>query len=262
MQNFEILVWFERSPHSAQVSRQSCPCPLKLMTSQAVEGTWIRTGGYGLLRGEWVKVTRSHAHNSCPALWWVPWLFLKISILPPQKRSILNIRDLTILQRRRHWKRHWKIDFTSFEFFRPYTKSPSYLKGGKLGWNWREETASDFKERVQFIALPFLFSNQLKMWSFHVVVVQGRQRNVQRKRDARAELLLLKAVVLRWCNLGRLERLFLAQHSVAMVEQCYNLSKQCLDNVVTFCCAKNRRCESSRVTSRLDVSVAVAVEVS
>ena len=29
--------------------------PLKLMTSQVVEGTWIRTGGYGRLRGEWVK---------------------------------------------------------------------------------------------------------------------------------------------------------------------------------------------------------------
>ena len=24
------------------------------MTSQAVEGTWIRTGGYGRFRGEWV----------------------------------------------------------------------------------------------------------------------------------------------------------------------------------------------------------------
>ena len=51
-----ILVWFERSLHSARVSGQSRPCPSKLMTSQAVEGTWIRTGGYGRLRGEWVKL--------------------------------------------------------------------------------------------------------------------------------------------------------------------------------------------------------------
>ena len=51
-----ILVWFERSPHPAQVSRQSYPWPLKLVTSQAVEGTWIRRGGYGRLRGKWVKV--------------------------------------------------------------------------------------------------------------------------------------------------------------------------------------------------------------
>ena len=52
-----ILVWFKRSLlHSAaQVSRQSCPWPLKLMTSQAVEGIWICTGGYGWLRGKWAK---------------------------------------------------------------------------------------------------------------------------------------------------------------------------------------------------------------
>ena len=50
-----ILVWFERSLHFAQVSEESCPWPLKLMTSQRVERTWIRTGGYGRFRGEWVK---------------------------------------------------------------------------------------------------------------------------------------------------------------------------------------------------------------
>ena len=50
-----ILVWFERSLHSTQVSEESCPWPLKLMTSQRVERTWIRTGGYGRFRGEWVK---------------------------------------------------------------------------------------------------------------------------------------------------------------------------------------------------------------
>ena len=36
------------------------------------------------------------------------------------------------------------------------------------------------REMVQFIALPLPFSSQLKIWSFHVVVVQGRQRNVQK----------------------------------------------------------------------------------
>ena len=34
-----------------------------------------------------------------------------------------------------------------------------------------------------------------------------------------------------------------------MLEQCWNHSKQCRNNVVTLCCANNRRCESSRVTS-------------
>ena len=37
------------------------------------------------------------------------------------------------------------------------------------------------------------------------------------------------------------------QHSVAMLEQCCNYSKQCRNNVATLCHAKNsRRCESSR----------------
>ena len=50
-----ILVWFERSLHSAHVSGQSCPWPLKLMTSQRVQRTRIRTGGYRWFRGEWVN---------------------------------------------------------------------------------------------------------------------------------------------------------------------------------------------------------------
>ena len=34
-----------------------------------------------------------------------------------------------------------------------------------------------------------------------------------------------------------------------MLEQCGNYSKQCGNNFATLCCAKTRRCESSRVTS-------------
>ena len=47
------------------------------------------------------------------------------------------------------------------------------------------------------------------------------------------------------------QRRFLGQHSVAMLEQCCNHSKQCRNNVAMMCCAKNRSCESSRVTSPL-----------
>ena len=35
------------------------------------------------------------------------------------------------------------------------------------------------------------------------------------------------------------------------LEQCCHYSKQCRNNVATLCCAKNRRCESSLVTSPL-----------
>ena len=41
---------------TAQVSGQSYPWPLNLMTSQAVERMRIRAGGYGQLRGEWVNL--------------------------------------------------------------------------------------------------------------------------------------------------------------------------------------------------------------
>ena len=37
-------------------SWQSCPWSLKLMTSQVVEGTWIRTGGYRRFRANGLKV--------------------------------------------------------------------------------------------------------------------------------------------------------------------------------------------------------------
>ena len=41
------------------------------------------------------------------------------------------------------------------------------------------------------------------------------------------------------------QRRFLAQHSVAMLEQCCNHSKQCLNNVATLRCCENRLHESS-----------------
>ena len=50
-----ILVWFETSLHSTQVSRQSNLWQSKLMMSQAVERMWICTGGYQQLRGKWVN---------------------------------------------------------------------------------------------------------------------------------------------------------------------------------------------------------------
>ena len=64
-----ILVWFERSFPSAQVRGQSYPWILKLMTSQVVERTRIRTGGYWRLRGECVKINYILEQNLLKFQW-------------------------------------------------------------------------------------------------------------------------------------------------------------------------------------------------
>ena len=46
----------------------------------------------------------------------------------------------------------------------------------KRGGSARAQT-----QMVEFIALLFPSSKQIKIWSFHVVVVQGRLRNVQKR---------------------------------------------------------------------------------
>ena len=70
-----ILVWFERSLHSAHISGQSCPWTSKLMASQAVEGTWICTGGYG--RSCW---NTDHA-DCADCVDWVLFFYLYINFL-------------------------------------------------------------------------------------------------------------------------------------------------------------------------------------
>ena len=79
---------------------------------------------------------------------------------------------------------------TSLENRRNYPKSSSYLKRRDVRLEMkRGDRAQVQTEMVEFIGLPFTFSSKLKIRSFHVVVVQRRQRNVQKKRDARRELL-------------------------------------------------------------------------
>ena len=52
------------------------------------------------------------------------------------------IRDLTIRQRRRPWKR-----MNHFKLFRDYPNSPCCLKEGDFGWSWREGNALKFGQR-------------------------------------------------------------------------------------------------------------------
>ena len=69
-----------------------------------------------------------------------------------------------------------------FKLFHDYPNSPCLV-------NKRREFVLELKrggparvqtEMLEFIALLFEFSSKLKILSFHVVVVQGRQRNVQK----------------------------------------------------------------------------------
>ena len=80
-----------------------------------------------------------------------------------------------------HENVHEKWTSHPFTFFRDYPKSPSYLKRRKFRLEMkRGEGARLQTEMVEFRGLPISFSSKLKLWSFHVVVVQGRQRNVQK----------------------------------------------------------------------------------
>ena len=98
-----------------------------------------------------------------------------------------DIRDLTIRQRRRPWKPHWKISFqTISRLFQvaQLLKRREFMLDLKRGGRTRVQT-----EMVEFNALPFPSSKTLKIWPRHVVVVRGQQRNAQKKRDAHSELL-------------------------------------------------------------------------
>ena len=62
-------------------------------------------------------------------------------------------------------------------------------------------------------------------------------------------LLRFYSRILRWCYTGRFATTSFSAAPRRNLEQCCNHLKQCRNNVATLCCAKNRRCESSRATS-------------
>ena len=90
-------------------------------------------------------------------------------------------RDLTIRQRRRPWKDQWKIDSASFQTISRFSEVVLLLKrrGFRLELK-RGGSAQVQTEMVECIALPFSSSKKLKIWSFHVAVVQRWQRIVQK----------------------------------------------------------------------------------
>ena len=84
-------------------------------------------------------------------------------------------------QRRRQWKRRWEIDFASFKTFSPLYQVTQSLESREVKLELkRGDHVRIQREKAKFIALPFPFSSQLKIWSFHIAVGQGRQRNIQK----------------------------------------------------------------------------------
>ena len=73
------------------------------------------------------------------------------------------------------------VDFSSFETFSLLHQVTQLLKGSVVRLELKRGNSARFhRQIVTFIALPFPFSSHLKIWSFRVVVVPGRLRNVQK----------------------------------------------------------------------------------
>ena len=125
-----------------------------------------------------------------PSKWVNPWLcFSQTRELWSSKAAftiafcaaVNHNRDLTVRQRRRPWKRRWQIDFASFQTFSRLSQFTLLLKRREFWLELkRRDRAGIQTEMKEFIALPFPFSSKQKIWSFHVVVVKGHQKNVQK----------------------------------------------------------------------------------
>ena len=102
-----------------------------------------------------------------------------------------------------------KLTYRPFKLFRDYSNSISLLKVGKLSLERkRKDRFRTQKDTVRSIL--FTFERELKIWSFVVVVVQGRQQNWQKSvmRDAYTELLLLFVCFYFWRSRCRRRRSF------------------------------------------------------
>ena len=121
----------ERSLHYAQINGQSCPWPLNLMTSQAVERI-PRTGVFRRFRGEWVKA-RGEIRKKCPWDVGLSKIEKNHRNCGIERKCRLELRD-----RRPHWHPH----VTSF------LTNASYLK--KIPCTCFSDSNSTFIDRHFF----------------------------------------------------------------------------------------------------------------
>ena len=86
-------------------------------------------------------------------------------------------------------------DFASFKTRSPLYKFTQLLEKRKVRLELKRRDC--VLVLVKFIALPFPFLSHLKIWSFNVVVGQGGQINVQKKRDCELLFCSLNLVLFR-----------------------------------------------------------------
>ena len=117
---------------------------------------------------------------------------------------------LTIRQRRRPWKRRWKINSASYQTISrlsqiPVTKTKAiYVGAEKRG----PPPSSDRDGRIY--RLPFPSSKKLKIWLFHVVVVQRDGKEMYKKAWCPWRVVLLTKPIGFWRGRCRRRRSFVS----------------------------------------------------
>ena len=97
-------------------------------------------------------------------------------------RRAQNTRDFKIQRRDSKGERRWKVNLRSFSLYRDYFYLLTLSNVGEPSWSWipcKEPYPSSERE-IKFRRCLFTFSTKRVISHFHVVVVQKRQRIVQK----------------------------------------------------------------------------------
>ena len=118
--------------------------------------------------------------NVFPVIRWVP-------VGDPEQGCRRCVEDVTreFTQRRRPWlrKRHLKVNLRCLKLNRAYSISFNSSNVGKLFWSWilKDSVHQSSGREKERSCLLFPSSTKREIRQFHVVVVQRRQRNLQKK---------------------------------------------------------------------------------
>ena len=147
----------------------------------------------------------------------------------------LTHRELKQQRRRRPRKRHLKSEFALLQTLSRLLYLVHFVKCWQffLEMNSKRLHQSSGKE-IETRSLVFTSSEKREIRQFHVVVVHWRQRNVQKSVMHVQSCCFANLNQLRFCSsLWRCpSSLLKGEHSVAMLGQCCNYSKQCCNAVL------------------------------